>query len=126
MYAAHHPFARFLAAATLRAETVAGPEPRPCNYAAFPRNHLVTVRGVLSFTRYGGGRSRMHRSGRQPHILFSLNGTCSFEVRAPKSIDLAKYDGYVVDIRGTIKDDGVADLYALTVDRIRRLQRYDG
>jgi hypothetical protein len=41
-------------------------------------------------------------------------------------IDLAKYDGYVVDIRGTVKDDGVADLYALTVDRIRRLHRYDG
>jgi hypothetical protein len=116
----------FLAGATLRAETVAGPEPPPCNYAAFPRNHAVTVRGVLSFTRYGGGRSANAPKWTTAYILFSLHGTCSFEVRAPKSIDLAKYDGYVVDVQGTIKDNGVADLYALTVDRIRRLRHYDG
>ena len=119
-------FASFIAAATLRAETVAGPEPPPCNYAAFPRNHPVTVRGVLSFTRYGGGRSANAPKWTTAYLLFSLHGTCSFEVRAPKSIDFSKYDGYIVDIRGTVKDDGVADLYALTVDRIRRLQRYDG
>jgi len=118
--------AGFLAAATLRAETVAGPEPPPCNYAAFPRKHPVTVRGVLSFTRYGGGRSANAPKWRTAYTLFSLRGTCSFEIRAPKSIDLTKYDGYVVDIQGTIKDNGIADLYALTVDRIRRLRRYDG
>jgi hypothetical protein len=115
-----------LAASTVRGETVAGPEPPPCNYAAFPRNHPVTVRGVLSFTRYGGGRSVNAPKWTTAYLLFSLHGTCSFEVRAPKSIDLAKYDGYVVDIRGTIQDNGVADLYALTVDRIRRLRGYDG
>jgi hypothetical protein len=117
--------AGFLTAATLRAETVAGPEPPPCNYAAFPRNHPVTIRGVLSFTRYGGGRSANAPKWTTAYILFSLSGTCSFEVRAPKGIDLAKYDGYVVDIQGTIKDNGVADLYALAVDRIHRLRRYD-
>jgi hypothetical protein len=116
----------FLTAATLHAETVAGPEPPPCNYAAFPRNHPVTVRGVLSFTRYGRGRSANAPKWTTAYILFSLHGSCSFEVRAPKSIDLDKYDGYVVDIQGTVKDNGVADLYALTVDRIRRLRRYDG
>ena len=116
----------FFASATIHAETVDGPEPPPCNYAAFPRSHLVTVRGVLSFTRYGGGRSANAPKWTRAYILFPLRGTCSFEVRAPKTIDLAKYDGYIVDIRGTVKDNGVADLYALAVDHIRRLQRYDG
>ena len=119
-------FLGLLTATTLRAETVAGPEPPPCDYAAFPRNHPVTVRGVLSLTRYGGGRSANAPKWTTAYILFSLHGTCSFEVRAPKSIDLAKYDGCIVDIQGTIKDDGVADLYALTVDHIHRLRRYDG
>jgi hypothetical protein len=115
----------FFAAATLRGETVAGPEPPPCNYDAFPLNRPVTLRGVLAFTHYGGGRSANAPKWTTAYVLFSLRGTCSFEVRAPKTIDLAQYDGYVVDIRGTLKENGVADFYTLTANRIHRLRRYD-
>lgn len=52
--------------------------------------------------------------------------TCDFEVHAPKSISLAQYDGYIVDIIGTVKEGGAASSYTLTVHTLHPIRRYDG
>jgi len=52
--------------------------------------------------------------------------TCDFEVHAPKTINLARYEGYVVEATGVVRKGGLATFYTLTVSSLHRLRHYDG
>ena len=86
----------------------------------------MKLRGVLSFVRYGGGRSANAPKWTTAYELFLEPTTCSFEVHAPKAVKLQLYDGYVVDITGTITEGGAAAFYTLTVKSIHRVRHYAG
>ena len=115
-------------AGAMRAEPVAPnrSEPADCDYSKFALHRSVKLRGVLSFVRYGGGRSANAPKWTTAYVLFLEPATCSFEVHAPKSIKLAQYDGYVVDITGTIRDGGAAAFYTFTARSIHPVRRYKG
>ena len=101
-------------------------EPPDCNYSQFPLDRLVKLRGVLSFVRYGGGRSANAPKWTTAYVLMLEPTTCEFEVHAPKGFRLARYDGYIVDITGTITEGGAAAFYTLNASSIRRLRHYEG
>ena len=115
-------------ATAVRAEPIAPNrrEPPDCDYSKFPLHHPVTLRGVLSFVRYGGGRSANAPKWTTAYVLSLEPTTCSFEVHALKAVKLQQYDGYVVDIIGTITQGGAAAFYTLTTTSIRRVRHYDG
>lgn len=108
------------------AETPSGPEPPPCDYSAYPLHRTVKLRGLLQLATYAGGRSANAPKWTTAHTLTIGTSTCSFEVHAPHRIALATYDGYIVDITGTITEGGAASFYTLTAQQIRRVRRYDG
>jgi hypothetical protein len=112
----------------MRAEPVAPnrSEPPDCNYSKFPLNRSVKLRGVLSLRRYGGGRSANAAKWTTAYVLMLEPTTCEFEVHAAKGVSLAHYDGYVVDITGTITEGGAAAFYTLAARSIHRVRRYDG
>jgi hypothetical protein len=113
-----------VAATSAQAETVSGPEPPPCNYSAYRLNRVVKLRGLLQLATYGGGRSANAPKWTTAHTLSILGTTCDFEVHAPRNIALPSYDGYVVDITGTITQGGAASFYTLTAQKIRRVRRF--
>jgi hypothetical protein len=115
-------------ATLVRAEPIAPnrSEPPDCDYSKFPLHRSVKLRGVLSFVRYGGGRSANAPKWTTAYELFLEPTTCSFEVHAPNAVKLQHYDGYVVDITGTITEGGAAAFYTLTTKSIRRVRHYDG
>lgn len=126
-------FTRILALALLvgavplaRSETVRGPEPPPCDYSAYPLHRVVKLRGVLQLVRYGGGRSANAPKWTTAHTLSILGKTCDFEVHAPLKAALGSYDGYVVDVTGTITQGGAAAFYTLSAQRIDRVRPYRG
>ena len=101
-------------------------EPPDCNYSKFPLHRSVKLRGVLSLHRYGGGRSANAPKWATAYVLMLEPTTCEFEVHAAKGVGLAHYDGYVVDITGTITEGGAAGFYTLTARSIHRVRHYDG
>jgi hypothetical protein len=115
-------------ACVARAEPIAPnrSEPPDCDYSKFPVQRSVTLRGVVSFVRYGGGRSANAPKWTTAYVLMLLPTTCEFEMQAPKNLHLADYDGYVVDVRGTITRGGAAAFYTLTPRSIHRVKHYDG
>jgi hypothetical protein len=115
-------------ASPVRAEPV-GPnrsEPPNCDYSKFALHRSVKLRGVLSLVRSGGGRSPNAPKWTTAYVFFLEPTTCNFEVHAPKTLNLAQYAGYVVDITGTISDGGAAAFYTLTARSIHRVRRYEG
>ena len=115
-------------ASVVRAEPV-GPnrrEPPNCDYSKFPLHRSVKLRGVLSLHRYGGGRSANAPKWTTAYVLMLEPTTCEFEVHAAKGVSLAHYDGYFVDITGTITEGGAAAFYTLAARSIRRVRHYDG
>jgi hypothetical protein len=112
----------------VRAEPVAPNrrEPPDCDYGKFPLQRSVKLRGVVSFVRYGGGRSANAPKWTTAYVLMLLPTTCEFEMHAPKDIHLADYDGYVVAVRGTITQGGAAAFYTLTPRSIHRVKHYEG
>src|SRR6476646_7858333 len=108
----------------VRAEPV-GPnrrEPPDCDYSKFPLHRPIKLRGVLSFVRYGGGRSVNAPKWTTAYVLRLEPTTCQFEMRPPKGVSLAQYDGYIVDINGTITEGGAAAFYTLSARSIRRVR----
>jgi hypothetical protein len=101
-------------------------EPPDCNYSKFPLRHSVTLRGVLSLHRYGGGRSANAPKWTTTYVLMLEPTSCQFEVHAAKGVSLVRYDGYVVDITGTITEGGAAAFYTLAARSIHRVRQYDG
>src|SRR4029077_18984758 len=101
-------------------------EPPDCDYSRFPLHHSMKLRGVLSLRQYGGGSSANAPKWTTAYVLSLDPTTCEFEVYAPKGVRLAHYDGFVVDITGTIRKGGAVAFYTLTASSIHRLRRYDG
>src|SRR2546422_10098543 len=108
-----------LAAGSLRAETTTGVELPNCDYSKFVVGRPTKIRGVLTFARYGGCRSANAQKWTTAYLLMLPHTTCDFEVRAPKSINLSQYDGYVVEATGVVKEGGAASFYTLTVSSLR-------
>jgi hypothetical protein len=124
----HTALLAMAAASVVRAEPVAPNrrESPDCDYSKFSLQRSVKLRGVVSFVRYGGGRSANAPKWTTAYVLMLLPTTCEFEMHAPKGIRLADYDGYVVDVTGSITQGGAAAFYTLTARFIHRLKRYEG
>lgn len=124
----HYSLATVAFASTARAEPIAPnrSEPPACDYSRFVLNKSVKLRGVLSFVRYGGGRSANAPKWTTAYVLTLEPTTCEFEVHAPHAVRLSHYDGYVVDITGTITEGGTAAFYTLAAHSIRRVRHYEG
>ncbi|HSH40256.1 MAG TPA: hypothetical protein VK993_15900 [Chthoniobacterales bacterium] len=108
------------------AETVRGPEPLPCDYASYPLERRVKLRGVLQLATYGGGRSANAPKWTTAHTLSVLGSTCQFDVRAPAPVRLRDYEGYVVDMTGVVTKGGAASFYTLAAQQIHRVRRHHG
>jgi hypothetical protein len=87
-------------------------------YESFPLNRSVTFRVLLEHYRTGGDPKKI--SGYL--LMFMKNNGVSFEAEASHNIDLSKFDGYIVDVTGQIKQSGTDHVFAVT--DIRRVRRY--
>ncbi|MEY2571885.1 MAG: hypothetical protein QOJ87_98 [Verrucomicrobiota bacterium] len=97
-----------------------------CDYSKY-MGHLVTIRGALQLATYGGGASPNVPKWTTAYVLSTLpHMKCGFEVHPPRSIRLASFDGYVVEITGKVTEGGRAAFYTLTAQKIRRVRHYDG
>jgi hypothetical protein len=68
-------------------------------YEFFPLNRSVTFRVLLEHYRTGGDPKKI--SGYL--LMFIKNNGVRFEAEASHNIDLSKFDGYIVDVTGHIK-----------------------
>ena len=87
-------------------------------YESFPLNRRITFRVLVEHYSTGGDPKRI--SGYL--LMFIKNNGVTFEVEAPQNIDPSKFDGYIVDATGYIKQRN-AD-HAFVVKDIRRVRRY--
>jgi hypothetical protein len=117
---------QLLASAHAERIWVTGSYSPDCDYSRY-MGHVVTIRGALQRTTYGGGASANVPKWTTAYELSTLpHMKCNFEVHAPRSIRLASFDGYVVEITGRVTDGGRAAFYTLAAQKIRRLRHYDG
>lgn len=87
-------------------------------YESFPLNRSVTFRVLLENYRTGGDPKKI--SGYL--LMFMKNDGVSLNAEAPHNIDLSKFDGYIVDVTGHIKQRGTDHIFAVT--DIRSVRRY--
>jgi hypothetical protein len=88
-------------------------------YDKFPLNMRVTYRVLLEHYRTGGDRRRI--SGYL--LMFVNNKGIQFDVESQPSIDLPKFDGYLVDASGQIKQNPNMG-YRFILTDIRPVRRY--
>lgn len=85
----------------------------------FPLNTRVTYRVLLQHYHTGGDRRRI--SGYV--LMFVNNKGISFDVESHPSIDLQKFDGYLVDASGQIRQEPKMG-YKFVLTDIRPVRRY--
>jgi hypothetical protein len=88
-------------------------------YDKFPLNTRVTYRVLLQHYHTGGDRRRI--SGYV--LIFVNNKGISFDVESHPSIDLQKFDGYLVDASGQIRQEPKMG-YKFVLTDIRPVRRY--
>ena len=69
-------------------------------YDSFPMNRPVTYRALLEHFHTEGDRKKI--SGYL--LMFMKNKAIQFDIDATRNIDLGKFDGYIVDASGYIKE----------------------
>jgi hypothetical protein len=88
-------------------------------YDKFPLNTRVTYRALLEHYHAGGDRRRI--SGYV--LMFINNKAIRFDVESQPSIDLQKFDGYLVDASGQIRQKPKMG-YKFILTDIRPVRRY--
>ena len=88
-------------------------------YDKFPRNTQVTYRGMLQ--RYWRGEDPKRTSGYS--FWFINNKGMDFDVKLRHQIDLQKFDGFIVDVTGQIKETKMVGP-EFVVSEIRLVRRY--
>jgi Domain of unknown function (DUF6438) len=88
-------------------------------YESFPLNKKVTFRTLLESYREGIGSKRV--AGYL--LMFINNKGIEFNLEAPRNIDLSKFDGYIVDATGYIKEASRME-HVFVATEIRRVRRY--
>lgn len=87
-------------------------------YESFPLNKRVTFRALLEHYRIGDAK---HISGYL--LMFMKNDAISFHLEAPRHIEFSRFDGYIVDATGYIKQTSKMD-YVFVVTDIRAVRDY--
>lgn len=87
-------------------------------YESFPLNKRVTFRVLLEHYRTGGDPKQI--SGYL--LMFMKNNGVILDVEASHKINLSKFDGYIVDATGYIKESSVDHVFV--VRDIRPVRRY--
>jgi hypothetical protein len=88
-------------------------------YEFFPLNRRVTFRALLEHYRTGGDPKPV--SGYL--LMFMKDNGVSFNLEAPRNIALSRFDGYIVDATGCIKQTSKMDHVFVATD-IRPVRRY--
>jgi hypothetical protein len=104
---------------TAFAEAPAGADENVCNFSRYPPNGVVKIRGLLQRAEPLGNGAKV-----RPHSRYTLNldDGCAFDVHATRSIKLARYDGYVVDMTGNITVD--RQWPAIKASKLIRIRRH--
>jgi hypothetical protein len=92
-------------------------------YDSFPLHQTVKFRGLLETARWESTAPGNVKGWKSKYILMFMKNSKSFDVLAPKSIDLAPFDGYIVEVTGTLTNNATgSEKFNLT--KIRRIRRY--
>lgn len=92
-------------------------------YDSFPLSRSVKFRGLLQTARWESRAPGNVRGWKSKFILSLMRNPISFDIKASKSINLADFNGYIVDATGTLTKGAVED-YTFTLKKIRRVRRY--
>jgi hypothetical protein len=86
-------------------------------YDSFPVNRELKFRGLIQ---------EMGKLNGKPRYMLSLvKNTLEFDLHMPPSLDLSQFAGCVVDVTGTIKEDGGQFFEVSEMHRIRRYNNAD-
>lgn len=92
-------------------------------YDSFPLNRPVKFRGLLETARWKSAAAGNVKGWKSKYILMFVKNPRSFDILAPRSIDLSPFDGYIVEVSGTLRQNAPgSDKFSLT--KIRRIRRY--
>jgi hypothetical protein len=84
------------------AEVPPGEDEKICDFSRYPTNGVVNIRGLLQRAEPLGKGANADSHSR---YTLNLDNGCAFDVRAIQSIKLSEYDGYIVDITGSVAMD---------------------
>ena len=92
-------------------------------YDSFPLNRTLKFRGLLETARWESTAPGNVKGWKSKYILMFMKNSKSFDIIAPKSINLAPFDGYIVEVTGTLTNNATgSETFNLT--KIRRIRRY--
>jgi uncharacterized protein DUF6438 len=94
-------------------------------YDSFPLNRTLKFRGLLETARWESKAPGNVKGWKSKYILMFMKNSNSFDIIAPKSINLAPFDGYIVEVTGTLSNNATgSEIFNLT--KIRRIRHYAG
>jgi hypothetical protein len=93
-------------------------------YDSFPLHRVLTFRALLegSSDSYADATSKPKKYSK--YILMFVNNSMSFDLRAPPSIKLSEFDGYIVDATGTLQEDQRSRGLVFKLSKVRSIRRY--
>jgi hypothetical protein len=93
-------------------------------YDSFPLHRVMTFRALLegASTSYADATAKPKKVSK--YILMFVNNSMSFDLRAPASINLPAFDGYIVDATGALEEDQRTRGLIFHVSKVRPIRRY--
>lgn len=92
-------------------------------YDSFPPNRTLKFRGLLETARWESKAPGNVKGWKSKYILMFMKNSKSLDITAPKSIDLAPLDGYIVEVTGTLTNNATGS-ETFNISKIRRIRRY--
>jgi len=92
-------------------------------YDSFPLNRMLKFRGLLETSRWKSTAPGNVKGWKSKYILMFMKNSKSFDILAPKAIDLAPFDGYIVEVTGTLTNNATGN-EEFNITKIRRIRRY--
>lgn len=93
-------------------------------YDSFPLHRVLTFRALLEGSSKTTADALSHPPKYSHYILTFVNNTMSFDLRAPSSIHLPKFNGYIVDATGTLEEDRKTRALIFNVSKVHPVRRY--
>ena len=92
-------------------------------YDSFPLNRTLKFRGLLETARWESTAPGNVKGWKSKYILMFMKNSKSFDIIAPKSINLTPFDGYIVEVTGTLRNNATGS-ETFNLAKIRRIRRY--
>jgi Domain of unknown function (DUF6438) len=92
-------------------------------YDSFPLNRTLKFRGLLEIARSESKAPGNVKGWKSNYIFMFIKNSKSLDIIAPKSINLAPFDGYIVEVTGTLTTDAIGR-EKFKLSKIRRIRRY--